>query len=1388
MHGCRPNAKTNRTSQGLTDHQIFRKQQRRLARPHHQPAFRLLAEVSFILFCTLPSAGAYFASTPAPPPYTVNEEPVAPMSNDDWIPGWAKVGAGPRPPPFPHDRRTFDAITAVTAPPGSRQRHLEATRKLTDAEVTRQLQARRAYLEAFQAAEEEAREKFNRDNDRRARAVPKEEAEGIKVEITEVEGDAPALAADLASFSKAEALPFSMPIPDNYEDQVEKVDPDDLNAMSISVRIISEEQVANEGADSDPTGRPPTFDFDPADYDWNHWTEEDDSEPATFTFKDLVDAEREADLVKAELEAWTEEDDYEPATFTLEDLVEADREENELEEELATFVLNDQILEPTATPSASDRSWEPGKPEWVFEGYNGLQWWKNALEGTAHDEFCLRFGLHLLRQEILGKLDVDCRPYLPDIPITEEGTLAYITPSVLVRIGDSMSHRMHCRLFGQMLTDLGFGAAVGCDLEPSNDPVPLEEMIPSLFTMGELCDFVAKWEHIQRVEACYPPQEQGPAGADSSVDPTNKDSLAVRSLVVSASSASERAREADANADAAEVVEAPAVTPRLRREGSTDAGSNSNGTVSTGVNDDTPAVEALPLPEPLQQGVQSLRGRLGSWTHLAPPLDPELAQDLAGHETGSPRRGKRAIGLSNRELIFSGYDCSVPDNLTTVAAGEPAPCRTRVAQADKEEGVFLLLQKARRHWMPIRRCSLSVTRMVHVCSPAASHTTLVTAEWVFDEVTPISYADCEQIWETQSLTNPYNHEEKWYIGLNSTTHVMAFKRGYEAASHYDNHCRGGGFSQFRRMQYWPNQVSKGIKGILNNAVEAHHYRITTEEVWATTDEDGTIRVATEDITLPCKDDQERCVTKQRGTFLWNQPDGRDRCPMYKTRHEPLLGYIMHKDGQRVFLSGGDKSMVRLELKEQRAVCGSIVYSTDFPNLFLTREIGYDLFQRDLHPSETSLASYVNLQDSFLFDELLTIFKATMSDLQNMECQYDQKKQETELARKAAEQRSMVDGDTTRLWGNQYVTSSGEVFFRYGCRPIEVRARTTEKCFNALPVTLKEEDFRHYISVRRSGKRRPDGVDQPAEDLALDRLTPDSFFLEPSSRRLTVRASPIRCVSPFAPRYRNINGRWIAYESQRFVVAPDPFIIDDLDWAVEMPLVNNSYDWHDGGLYDPDFINNYEAWSQTPHAGLGVMTALSSNVKPFIDMAENSGGPQASSFFPDLENLPGSEALQYFSWVWELFKAYGNLCSIVVGTVLLFRCFSWAGGVAFRLFTGPIHGNICLHVIGAFFPSFRDCLRNPVNTCAACLGYPGRRRRRSNASEREAERRSSVDDDFHQSQPPNDPTKTNRIIEHYSHRTAVQTAALLSGQRGGVTTTAPTASPSSPPLYPSVNNE
>ncbi len=679
------------------------------------------------------------------------------------------------------------------------------------------------------------------------------------------------------------------------------------------------------------------------------------------------------------------------------------------------------------------------------------------------------------------------------------------------------------------------------------------------------------------------------------------------------------------------------------------------------------------------------------WNQLTPGDNP-------------PRSRKRRSVITDPKMLdFRAYDCGSPTDVRSVTTAPDASCEEQRELETVKNSTYLLLQEAEKTRLTIHRCFQTTSRMSSVCNFPTGHTTTVMGDWYFSRTTPIPVSTCLE-WYTERKFGNYQ-SLKW----NATNYVSSHGNdGYQWGVSADVHCSGA------KGYYKPGFTLSGANSVKNLLVYYHHTIILETLSGYVDATHQRVHVDDLDITLPCGVKKERCATDRHGTFLWERPYDDELCPLYLSRG-PVKGVdLTDSVGLTAFMST-DGSHLRLTKKEPTSRCGAIVYPTDFSELFLTTEMTYKPFLRRLHPSEISITTYSNSKDKWIFSQTTKERNEALLALQQRQCKRDIRLRAGQYALRAAEQGALADGETASLGDGHFITSSGEVFYSYRCRPITVRARQTSdnKCYDALPVTLREADYQAYYKsrgfaeaeakaklARDRAQRNASAPSAPNDDsqsrLRTDQPIPrDGFFMEPKTHRLLTTANQIICAPPFHPIYRNAMHNWLEYSPSSYRMAAPPIVAAGEKFDLDALLIDtvDERDYEDGGPASFIDMRAFEIYTQAPRGGTATAIQL------WEGAAQGSSPYGAEHFFPDLDGLNEtiqSGALGFLSWFYTFMEVWGKVCSFFIGTYLAYQLLSWVGGVVCRLLTLRAAGNPCMHVIYACCPSFGDLIRQPGN--------------------------------------------------------------------------------------------
>ena len=608
--------------------------------------------------------------------------------------------------------------------------------------------------------------------------------------------------------------------------------------------------------------------------------------------------------------------------------------------------------------------------------------------------------------------------------------------------------------------------------------------------------------------------------------------------------------------------------------------------------------------------------------------------------------------LTFKESSFVAYDCSRPENKTVVQAPGLQPCQ--VSEPIRQQNqTYLLLQAAISTRIPGDSCQIIQSRIVFRRG-VYDHAIIAPHMSLFFQPHPVPVSLCHEMWRTMKYTDALGHKHD--LQANGTTMIQYYEAGSCAHNEdrSDLECTGADWI-YKNQKYEGMIVSMQLDITLR------------QEELIVNNADKTVLIHRTQIEMPCRFPTGGCSHPSEGTLVWDPYHSSVECPLYKLRITSGID-VTDKQGEVLFLSQ-DGSMVRLERNQPESICQQVVFHTQYPHLLLTSALGHFEFNRPLHPSEMSTVTYANQQDSFLYGELTSLIKREYSAVRHHVCLSKMQHEKGAYAKAAAEQKALRDGETVFLGEGMFALASGEVWYRYQCRPVQVIALNRDDCYDALPVKLMDDDYQRYLQMRTPPEQEPTPFLSWNTPRVIDNETtfdPDpEFFLEPHSHLLVTLATPTPCTPEFAPIYRNAYDQYIM-ASPTLRQVPKPVAIydpkDEPPPALEGKA--SSFNFHEGGIYTSNSVLKMEKYYMAPRAARGLNARLAARLHTSAIIHPNR--PILSSDLFD--DIPRFSSLMPFMPLWQFLLKWGSLCSALFGILAIFRFISWIGGLLFRVFT------------------------------------------------------------------------------------------------------------------------
>ena len=605
--------------------------------------------------------------------------------------------------------------------------------------------------------------------------------------------------------------------------------------------------------------------------------------------------------------------------------------------------------------------------------------------------------------------------------------------------------------------------------------------------------------------------------------------------------------------------------------------------------------------------------------------------------------------LQPDSVAITGYDCSIPGDVEPVQAAKPRECSEHndLKPDVLESNVTIaLLQKSNFRVLTVKSCRMRETQISHHAG-MHSHEIFRGRISHFGKTVLLSQSECRRLHSRLVYTSPNGIE--FPMQLNMPNHF-----GYDAVG--------------EKIEK-PDDIWTKKGGTFNHngtKIERVVQRRDVEILLSTHNakyKNGAVHISNGGVSLPpsCGVATQACELSSGTTYVWNRPDS-SSCNVATTRI--VTGNILRDPtGNTAFIST-DESKIRFLLKDEETLCGQTVTRTEFGPLFMSRDITNARFAARIRPDETDVNLHASLISSFAASQNQYNFAAVFRELLTKECGRDTFRQQFSFDAIAAAQASAKNGDTARIGGNVFVITSGDISYRFKCKPVRTTphvGRPNGTCTSGLPVDLDPVQKQIFTA---------------ASNIPLE----TQLYVDSKTHILSHIAAALPCTSTFAPLYQTDSGLWIKYVGGRYLYAETPR-------QIVFRGHNTTFKWQEfshknAGAYvqeDLDRANEFRQTGPLRHMFAGNLALQGAGRGTHIRPGEYIA---LGGVFKD---LPAS-AFSLSAMFWDLINKVGAAGSIAFGFWSLFNITCGLIDLSHRIIYTVRKRGWGWHVLGCIFPS------------------------------------------------------------------------------------------------------
>lgn len=394
-----------------------------------------------------------------------------------------------------------------------------------------------------------------------------------------------------------------------------------------------------------------------------------------------------------------------------------------------------------------------------------------------------------------------------------------------------------------------------------------------------------------------------------------------------------------------------------------------------------------------------------------------------------------------------GYDCGGEGlNITSLSLTDIADCHVDNLEPKTEETYIQLLQLNEFDATSAIQCRIEIDRNIYYCG-MHSHISAVT-NGHHEYIQEINSDVCRRIHDTGTLVIG-NGIQIAGIKVNATTSASAVLAG---STKHDGTCHGATY----RDPYgnWDNVIAQASIKITLRSFQIQIHQSSREVVLPS----GT----------RCRAASELCTDSDGSQTFWkNVPVDNCQFSLYDALYEGKAYKLVPPPGQEsaltIYTVSSDGVAFALTKVLETNLCGYKIIHTEHPKLFIletTRGGAFKTITR-VNVNNLDIFSYVNSKFVYVEKHIKTQLIRLYRDVMTQKCALEKQILENALSLASIAPDEMAYR-IMKAPGYAAVTA-GEVIYIIKCVPVVCRVRTTELCYNELPVTHGNTSY--FISPR-----------------------------------------------------------------------------------------------------------------------------------------------------------------------------------------------------------------------------------------------------------------------------------------------------------------------------------
>ena len=538
---------------------------------------------------------------------------------------------------------------------------------------------------------------------------------------------------------------------------------------------------------------------------------------------------------------------------------------------------------------------------------------------------------------------------------------------------------------------------------------------------------------------------------------------------------------------------------------------------------------------------------------------------------------------------ITAYDCNNIQDARLIAYNQEEMC-SHVNQDRVYTKIYAtILQETNRKVFKGIKCSVKETKQVYDCG-MFSHVSPLAYLMTFNKPITISPDQCRRA-HSEGL---YRTRNKLDLKVNKlgTSFINYDEKGGAWAANGEGRCSGEIFI-----------AEDGAR--MNSALVNIQQEITIQEV-TLVEKNNKLMEVKGSVDIACPRRTRQCTVNTE-TYVW-RADPITQCTLARANH--IKATKVTQPHQYTQIISADHSMIALNLTTATVRCGQHMWNTNIPDIMvITSHVPTNgsFFTQPIEFSLEKVLEYTAEKEHFIKIQMKHFMDMNIQKATQHKCVRDAGMSATYplLTGPPAKTKAMW-----RVGGNMFAQDAGDAYYIFKCSTLIVRPRHTDKCFDKMPIKIKDEDD-------------------------------SEMFLDMRSKIISPIANPAPCKNYLHDVIRTNEGHWIA-NSQRPTIVRSPTILKDDDdfWAYEDSL--------SGGLFGAEEIAEAQHLLNIEHLKEALPTGITTTILSKLDRNKVT---MASDWVKAKDEISeAASSLVHPIWAWA--KNIMVMIAIAAGVVII----------------------------------------------------------------------------------------------------------------------------------------